>query len=199
MELLIVSRTQGKRIHEYMFRNGSNVGYTVMDHIAAEAAGIAYEGLRCSARDLRRDDLWLKASKEPRGNRRQTTREEIEELLVLIPPQPLLDRLSNEDKLKTAMVLGSGLKWLSVLSALGSDPSFSPSYIFDATETNPLKLHLFYISDEDLFLSFQLDANGNIFSLDIIANEERLMVEEKSALVTQRLSNYMLHFLWFAL
>ena len=40
MQLVILCRTQGKDIYDYMFREGSNTALSVLDNIGCEAAGL---------------------------------------------------------------------------------------------------------------------------------------------------------------
>lgn len=183
-------------MHEYLFRNGSNVGRTILEHVAIEAADLAYEQLRCSAKDLRSKDLWAKASKTRSRRDDRLTLADVEELLVLITPHPLLDQLGSLDKERVALVMGSGIDWINCCSAMENEPSFSPSHDFD---TEKDKIYLFHIRDGDLFLLFRVSNEGALLGLDLLSREERALKEEKSILVIQKLTNYLLHYLWFAL
>jgi hypothetical protein len=195
MQLWIVSRTQGRDYHEYIFLDGSNYGMTIYDTIAAEAAGLAYEEIRQAAWDLRLNDLWKKLV-GPRRKGDDVSEEDVEELLVLIPPMPLLYHLDTVDKDRITMVVGSGINWLICCAAMEKEPAFSP---FHAFTTSDSRLHLFYVKEEDLFLVFRLSLVGELNGLSLLCREENLIKERKHTLVVQKLINYLLHYLWFAI
>jgi hypothetical protein len=193
MQLWVVSRTQGKDYHEYIFLKGSNYGMTIYDTIAAEAAGLAYEEIRQAAWDLRTNDLWKKLV-GPSRKGDVVSEEDAEELLILIPPIPLLDQLDCIDKDRIAMVLGSGVNWLMCCAAMEKEPAFLPSHAFTTSDS---RLHLFHIKDVDLFLVFRLSLLGELDGLSLVSREENL--NGRDALVVQKLTNYLLNYLWFAI
>jgi hypothetical protein len=195
MQLWIVSRTQGKDYHEYIFLNGSNYGMTIYDTIAAEAAGLAYEEIRQAAWDLRTNDLWKKLV-GPRRKGDVVSEEDVEELLVLIPPIPLLDQLDTMDKDRFAMVVGSGINWLTCCAAMEKEPAFAPFHTFATFDS---RLYLFHIKEEDLFLVFRLSLIGELNGLSLVSREENVILEGKHTLLVQKLTNYLLNYLWFSI
>ena len=199
LRLLLVSRTQGKHLQEFMFRNGSNTAMSILNNIAVEAAGLAYEELRCSAKDLRRNDLWAKTSKIHKRKEDKPTMEDVQELLVLIAPEPLLERLTASDKHKVATVMGSGIHWLSCCDSMTKEPSFSPSHVFPSDTNEGTTMYLYYVRDNDLLLWFQLNQQGDLLDVSLLSKDDRTVREEKATLVIQKLTNYFLHYLWFSI
>ena len=185
-------------MHEFMFWNGSNTAMSILNNLAVEAADIVYEELRASAKDLRRNDLWTKASKIHTRKSEKPTMEDVEELLVLIPPEPLLERLSSLDKENVATVMDSDIHWLSCCDSMTREPSFSPSHVFSST-SNQTKLYLYYIRDDDLFLLFHLNLQGELLSLRMLSKEDKAVKDERAPHVIQKVMNYLLHYLWFSI
>jgi hypothetical protein len=178
MQLWIVSRTQGKDLLEYMFRNGSNFAMSILDNIAGDAAGLAYDELRFAARNLRCDELWNRmSSRVPKRKAGIPTKEDVDELLELVTEVPLLERLSSLDKQQVSLVLGSGLNWLSCCAAMQKEPVFTPSHNFNSAKE---KLFLFFLKDEDLFLLIRLGHQGELWGLDLVCKAESELNSGKS-------------------
>jgi len=197
MQLLLICRTQGRFLHEYLFRTGSNSAMTLLNNLAMEAAGLAYEKLRCSAKDLRLNDLWTQFSTYRKRGDDKPTLEDIEELMILVPPRPLLSKLKINDKQKVMTVLGSGIQWFSCCDSMMKEPAFSPTQVFRNAHKG--MLYVYYIRDKDVFLLLRLNLQGDLAALDLLSRDDRATIEEKAPLMIQRLTNYLLHYLWYSL
>lgn len=196
LELLVLCRTQGKDLHSYMFKGGSNVAISVLNNILVEVADLAYEALRAAAKDLRRTALWAKVSKmAPKRSERPTT-EDIEELLFLVASRPLLHKVGRLDAEKVAMVIRSGIDWQNSCVAMENEPSFSPSHVFQSAGAN---FYLFYLRDDDCFLLFQVDEQGQLRGLNFVSKGEKLASDETMLKVIQKLINYLLYYIWFGI
>ncbi|CAB9512295.1 seizure threshold 2 [Seminavis robusta] len=198
MHLLIVARTEGKDLHEYIFVSGPHYDYgmTMRDTIAGEAAGIVYAELRAAAWDLRSNELWKKVATRTGGE--AVSEEDVDELLVLVPPIPLLENLSQVDQERIAMVMGSGLDLLNCCAAMQSEPAFSPSHSFTSSDSRS-RLFLFHLKGEDLFLIFRLSLQGELIELSLASREDNLVKKGQRILVAQKVTNYLLNFLWLTI
>lgn len=180
-----------------MFRNGSNYAMSILDNIAGDAAGLAYEELRFAARSLRCNELWTKiSSRTPKRKADVPTKEDVDEMLVLVTQVPLLQRLGPIDKQQLSLVLESGLNWFSCCAAMEKEPIFCPSHNFASDEG---KLFLFFLKEEHLFLSIRAGRHGDLQSLDLVLKDESELKGGKDTLVIQKLTNYLLNFLWLSI
>ena len=179
-----------------MFRNGSNYAMSILDNIACDAAGLAYEELRIAARNLRCNELWAKVSTRAKRKVDRATKDDVDELLALVTLVPLLERLGPLDKQQVSMVLDSELDWLNCCAAMEKEPAFSPSHSFDSDRG---KLFLFFLKDEDLFLSVHVGPEGEFQGLDLVLKDENELKGGKDTWVAQKLTNYLLNFLWLSI
>ena len=122
----------------------------------------------------------------------------MEELLVLIPPIELLDNLAALDKERIELVMGGCMNWLNCCAAMEKEPAFSPSHSFTSLATRS-KLHLFHLKEDDLFMLFRLSLEGDLIGLSLVSREENLLKQGIHSLVAQKLTNYLLNYLWFAI
>lgn len=197
LELLVLCRTQGKDLHSFMFREGSDVAISVLDNIAGEVAGLAYEELRTAAKDLRCTALWTKVSRMVKKRTDRPTTDEIDELLFLVTRKPLFQKVGPLDASKVAMVMRSDINWLSCCAAMQNEPCFSPSHVF---QSGGLSFYLFYLRDEDFFLLFQVEnTQALLHGLDIVMRNEKAFCDEMAGKVIQKLVNYILFYLWFGI
>jgi len=60
-------------------------------------------------------------------------------------------------------------------------------------------LYVYYIRDKDVFLLLRLNLQGDLAALDLLSRDDRATIEEKAPLMIQRLTNYLLHYLWYSL
>ncbi|CAJ1954420.1 unnamed protein product [Cylindrotheca closterium] len=145
MQLVLLCRTQGRDLADFMFREGSNVAIRILDNIVLESSGMAFKALRTAARDLLKDSLWRLLSsptqlQEPAPISMQA---EIQELLALTHARRLRevqDRLlghrknSNSSKFKSSLMNPSVLldvNWDSLCDAMHHDPAFAPHWVLD--------------------------------------------------------------------
>ena len=126
--------------------------------------------------------------------------EDAEELLVLLPPEPLLERLTSVDRQKINTVVESGgIDWIACCESMTKQPSFSPWHVFSSPNYQQTKLYFYYMRDDDLFLLFHLNLQGKLLSLRMLSKDDKTTKDEKTPMVSQKLVNYLLHYLWFSI
>ena len=182
--MVILCRTQGRNLADFMFREKSNVAIRILDNIAVEAAGLAYKELRFCSQKLRKERLWTSFSSSPTGSKHPTPlRESMDEMLRLSRVLPLsLPQLNGHNLTdglpELAMLLGdeSGIDWSICCKCMRRDKRvFSPYWSFDSpprpppTQNHhyehqeqpelPTTTHLFYMREEDLFLLLQVSSS----------------------------------------
>jgi hypothetical protein len=200
MELVILCRTQGRDVHEYVFREGSNVGISIVDSIAVESAGLSYGELQAAARNLRRDDLWTRLSKTGpfASSNDQAAQPLINEFLELCTVWPIAQHLKNTMEFRRLVGLFEELDtdWRLVCELMSKDPAFSPSWTFTSEELQ-LRKGLFYMRNEELFLCMKIpiDSDGRDIEFEIVERNGCSSAEKKS-MVIQKLVNFLLYFIW---
>jgi hypothetical protein len=199
MKLVILCRTQGRNLHEFMFREGSNTAISIVDNIAVEAAGLAFEELRSAASSLHRDALWTRVSHFGPSAKtfKKPMEEEIDELLDLSPVSPIWQFTKNKtDSQRLALVLDEELiDWEQCFDAMAKDPLFSPAWVLSKDGEQRTR-RLFYIRAEDVLVLGIVPPSGNAPQFFLVERSQNSLVGPKSALVTQKLTNFLLHYLW---
>lgn len=195
MQVLLLCRTQGRDITEYTFRDGSNIAIAIMNAIAIEAAGLAYEQLRGAAVQLHLDNLWKRAS-DTRTSSSFPSRAEINELLSLSTVKPLAEVVAGAEVQLLSMLFdeSTGTDWRACCTLLGADPAFSPSW--NLSEASNELSAIFYMKKEDVFLLLSTEPSGRGLQAAIVERNESPDLEERRISVAQMLLNYMGHFLW---
>jgi len=201
MELVILCRTQGRSLEEFMFREGSYVAISILDNIAVEAAGLAYEELRFAASCLHRDILWSQVSMTGPRSASQTvpSRAKIQELLALCTIKPLSQYSKSSIELqRLSVILDNQLDadWRSCCEAMSKDPAFSPSWTVVDNEAGGDYKCLHYLNTEELFLLISVDSEGQNFQIEVVEGKDRSLVDRKRGMVVQKLTNFLLHYVW---
>ena len=195
MQLVILCRTQGRNLSDFMFREGSNVAIHILDNIAIEAAGMAYKELKYVAERLYRDALWKSLSL--RRTRRQggQVEDKIIELLSLSRVSPLLDVGATLPAISAVIGPDSGVEWSVCCLAMKEDESFSPNWLLRGPGVST---HLFFVPAEDVFLLLKVDEEGPLREAQIVEKDELVTAERRHG-TAQRFLNFVLHFMWFSL
>jgi hypothetical protein len=194
MQLVILCRTQGVDIADFIFREGSNVAVHILDSIAIDAAGLALRELHYVAECLLKDALWktlasaASPSKKaltlqsslPAHHNTSSTREKLYELLRVTRVQPVLHLPKPHGSIQSANSIPgevlflfsseSGINWKSCCSSMKRIPSFSPNWSFvdDTIVTN-----LFYLKRYDVFLKLTTSQDTSaLLSADVIEKEQ---------------------------
>jgi hypothetical protein len=195
MKIQILSRTQGRNLRDFMFREGSDVAISIADNIAVEAAGLAFEEFRAASASLYRDALWSRVSLSSpvRKSVDVPIGEEIDELLQLTMVTPIEQYVRNKtDFQQLALALDGELG--TFCDVLAKEPSFSPAW--ELMNDNAQRARrLFYMSSEDIFLLAKLSASGTV-QFSLVEREHGALVGPGSGAVTQKLTNFLLHYFW---
>ena len=183
MTIVILCRTQGRNLSDFMFREKSNVAIRILDNIAVEAAGLAYKELRFCSEKLRKEKLWMSFSSSSVVLKQPTPLlESMDEMLRLSHVRPLSVSQSSGNNLtdglpELTMLLGdeSGINWPVCCNCMKRDKRvFSPHWSFEGPPLPPplhddiqqkqqhdpkTVTHLFYMRDEDLFLLLKISSS----------------------------------------
>jgi hypothetical protein len=192
LRLVVLCHTQGRDLHDFMFREGSNFAISVVDNIAVECAGLAYDALCLAATVLERDTLWNQVSSAETVN--PPTETNILELLRLCRVKHFSEYLEGPSDLQRFnMILnGDGVgDWAYCCSLLQKEPAFSPSMQVGDSQM------MFYCAAEDAFLLLKADSSGCTASIDIVEREDCASKADNKAVFTiQKLLNCFLFSLW---
>lgn len=210
MELVMLCRTQGVNISDFVFREGSNVAIHILDNIALECGRLAWKEVHNAAKSLLRDRLWKSLTTKPsmpkKGKSLQSsptpnsessrTINTLYELSPLVHIQSLLDSLIAQGSPHVNFLFSeqAGLDWNSVCSCLKQCKALStPTSLLEGE--GPL-LHLFYMKSFDIFLQFKVERKGELLGIDII---EKVVDPTTAATVVDAVANCILHFIWHQL
>lgn len=196
MRLLILCRTQGRNLSDYMFREGSNVAVHILDNIVCEAAGLVYKELSSVAEKLHKEAIWKSMS--TRGSRPRKTLEHIEEMLELCSVRPVLQSLGSNlrdgaaDIITTLLGNELGIDWKSCCLCMKKERSFGASWSISG---DVLDTHLLHVEPCDTFLLLELDSSGVLQRADVIEKEENASNSYRQ-MTTQIFANFLLHYIW---
>ena len=206
MKLVILSRTQGLNLADFMFREGSNVAIHILDNIAIEGSRLAMKELHFVAECILKDSLWKSFSSRRRASKtslqsmsnRMPQQQNLHELLRLVPAHPFLelpmigslkiDRIPPE----VSFLFGrdSGINWLSCCSSMKQNKFFSPH---SSTEEKGYINNLFYVRRYDIFLMIVVKRDSSLLRIDVI---EKKRAPDKYHLIFDSLVSFVLHFVW---
>lgn len=198
MQLVILCRTQGRNLSDFMFREGCNVAMRILDNIVLEASSIAFTELRLGAKMLLKDSLWqlfsskLNPSTDAQGN--------VREMLKLTNVRPLHHMLGinlngNGIDISTLLETETGIDWISCCEDMQHDPSFAPNLCVDH---DGIVTNLFFLEPEDVFLLIGIDAKGTLVKAGLVEKDESVTLERRQMTI-QKFSNFLLHFIWQSL
>lgn len=193
LEAVLLCRTQGRDLTEFMFRDGSIYAITILDNIAIEAAGLAFYQLKAAALQINLDSLWTRASatsltRGPTMDKPKTS--EINELLRLSVVTNITDFVTAAS-LSTLAIEKLRIDWRSCCTLMGQDPSFSPSW--DLSEEGDFAM-LFYVQSKDSFLLVRVE--GGALEAFIVERQEDATSSANGLLLAQFFANFVLHFIW---
>ncbi len=212
MQLVILCRTQGVNLGDFVFREGSNVAVHILDNIAIECGGVAFKELHFAAMCLLKDRAWTALTSKPilKGTSLQapplieaetSVREIFYELSSLAHIQPLLDLPVTYVSRKTSCCEStdvcflfaeeSKLDWKSVCLNLRRCNAFSSCCSF--FEERGSTIYLFYMHRHDVFLKLEVSPTSKLIGADIIEKEHD---STKSRIVFDTVVNCVLHYVW---
>jgi hypothetical protein len=200
MQLVILCRTQGRNLSDFMFRENSNVAIHILDNIALEAASLAYKELKFVSEKLLKYALWKSFSSKAAFKHARTAEEGIHEMLKLTYVRPLLQSLGNNltgglPGIATHLGPDSGIDWTACCASMKQDPSFLPNWSLGSVG---FVTNLFFVEPEDIFLLLKVDPNGGLLGVDLVEKDESMALERRQITI-QRFLNFLLHFIWFSL
>lgn len=197
MQLVILCRTQGRSLSDYMFRENSNVAIRILDNIALEASSLAFNKLRICAKKLLKDSLWRVLSSKTTESQRTHIQDNILEMLTLTHLRPLQHFLiggNNGTRSGSFTLLESETRidWARCCLAMEQEPCFQPKLLL---EGGLITTHLFFLEPEDVFLLIGVDDKGALLKAGVVEKDEFVPLERRQMAI-QKLSNFLLHFLW---
>jgi hypothetical protein len=201
MKVVILCRTQGRNLHEFMFREGSNTAISIVDNIAVEAAGLAFEELHSAASSLHRDAVWKTVTHPVANTLAESMKEDIDELLKLTSVSPIWQFVKNKtDSERLALVLDDelGINWGQCFDTMAKDPLFSPAWVL-SNDNDQRTRRLFYVSAEDVLVLSILSPSGSTPEIYLVEREDISLMGPRSTFVIQKLTNFLLHCLWSGL
>ena len=196
MRIVILCRTQGRNLSDFMFREGSNIAIHILDHIVLEAAGLVYKELASVAEKLHKETIWKSLS--TRTTRLRKSQEYIEEMLHLCSVRSILQTLGNNTRdgapqiLSTLLGPDSGIDWKACCRSMKKERSFGPSWSINGAKHDT---HIFFMELCNTFLCLELGTDGNLQRADIIEKDENTNNSTRQ-LTVQVFSNFLLHYLW---
>lgn len=205
MKLVILTRTQGLDLADFMFREGSNIAIHILDNIAIEGSRLALKELHFVAECLLKDSLWKSfSSSRSSTTKLQSTSDKIHqqhklyELLRLVPAHPFLqlpiNGSSKIDRIPAdvSFLFGkeSGIDWLSFCSSMQQNDFFSPH---SSTEDIGCINNLFYIQRYDIFLMIVVKRDASLLRIDVI---EKKRIPDKYDLIFESVVSFILHYVW---
>ena len=205
MKLVILTRTQGLNLADFMFREGSNVAIHILDNIAIEGSRLALKELHFVAECLLKDTLWksFSSSRFPTSAlqstaNRMASQHSLNELLSLVPAHPFLHLpLSVSSKIdgipaEVSFLFGkeSGIDWLSCCSSMKQNKFFCPH---SSTESKGFINHLFYIRRYDVFLMIVVKRDSSLLRIDVI---EKKRMPDKYHLIFDSVVSFVLQYVW---
>ena len=198
MLLVVLCRTQGRNLSDYMFREGNNVAIHVLDNIVGESAGLVFKELKFVAERLRRDALWKSLSSSSDGVEIGSTQGRINEMLSLTTVKPLLQALGNNlmtsmPEITTLLSRELCVDWHACCLCMAEDVSFSPHW---SIEGDWATTHLYFVQQEDSFLWLQVDRNNNTLVRAAMVEKEGSASPERRQIAVQKFLNFLLHFIW---
>lgn len=198
MRLIILCRTQGRNLSDYMFREGSNVAIHIIDNIVLECVGLVHEELSYIAEKLYRNAMWKNLS--TRSSRPRMTLEYAKEMMELCSVQPILQAMGgncrddNERIIESLLGPQSAIDWKMCCQCMKKELSFGPSRSF----TGSHETHLFFIESTGVFVLLELTLCGKLQRADLVEREADVSGKSRQMTV-QILMNFILHFLWKSL
>lgn len=192
MQLVIVCRLEGHRLHHYIFHKGNPIGAKLLDLICVAAARVARDTLHAAALNIRRDELWSSFMAEK--STRAPNHEELKELLGLVSSGPLVE---GDSRLHAVVVNHDdeyGLDWSRCCGKMAEDPMFTPHWTFreDSSTRN-----LFYMRPFDEFLCLWTNDDGSLREARRLWRDRNY--KHRKTLATQAFANYLMHYLWHSL
>lgn len=196
MGIVVLCRTQGRNLSDFMFREGSNIAIHILDHIVLEAAGLVYKELASVAEKLHKETIWKSLS--TRTSRLRKSQEYIQEMLELCSVRSIMQSLGNNVRdgapniLSALLVPDSGVDWKACCLCMKKERSFGPSWSISGPKRDT---HIFFVELCNTFLCLELGPDGILQRADIIEQDENTNNSARQ-LTVQVFSNFLLHFLW---
>ena len=192
LRLIILCRTQGRNLHDFMFREDSNAAISIVDNIAVECAGLAYGELHFAATNMYRDRIWNRVSSASTLD--PPSPGEVRDLLGLCKVKPVSDYVQLVPDLQRFKMIFSddGMDDFSYLcDLLTREQTLSPSWTVGDSEM------LVYSSAEDIYLLLHADDSSHKTRIDVVEREEGSPKSVNNPVFAlQKAANVLLFSLW---
>lgn len=191
MRLVILTRMEGRRMNEFVFRKGNPIGIQLFDAVAIGGAGAARDALQAAALYIRRDTLWTRFSSKTA--KRGPSKEEFDELLRLVSSAPVAD---IDSRLPSILFDQGGeycLDWRLCCKAMAGDSLFSRHWLLREEQSTTTQ-YLFYMTLFDEFLSLCVSKDGTLAMATLLWRDRNN--EESTILAGQAFANYLIHYMW---
>lgn len=198
MRIIILCRTQGQNLSDYMFWEGSNVAIHILDNIVLEAADLVYEELKYISTRLQRESLW--ASLLHATEKKTTDAAAIfDDVLNLSIVRSILESLGTDtgegaaEILSTLLSNDSGIDWIKCCQMMEKQKNpFGPCFRLqrDEFDTNIM----FFISSQ-ILLAFDVDKHGLLKSATMVEKDMATTVQQRQEAL-QAFADFLLRFIW---
>lgn len=187
LNLVLLSRTQGRDLHGFIFREGSNLATAIIDCIAIECAKMAYKELRVAARRISRDSSWEHISTS--HPRTPPSPKQVDDLLKLCVVRNAVEYLKGPNDMQRFELLCQCVSategsWNRLCKMMLHEPAFAPAWTLDDSQC------LYYCSSSDTYLLLST-RDAESMNIGIVEREE--VTACNSAFAVQKLLNYLLY------
>jgi len=193
MQLVMLTRLEGRRINEYVFRKGNPIGIQLFDAVAIGGAAAARDALQGAAVKIRRDALWTCFSSHTA--KRAPSKAELHELLRMVSFGPLADVDPRLSPILFDPENEYGLDWSDCCKVMADDALFFPHWTFD-DERNNTSRTLFYMTAFDEFLSISVSKEGTLVEAQLLWRDRKHENKESTVMAGQAFANFLMHYMW---
>lgn len=199
MRIIILCRTQGQNLSDYMFREGSNVAIHILDNIVLEAADMVYHELRYIATRLQREALWVSLFTATEKKSRETE-SHLHKVMEICIVRSILDSLGSgaqegaPEILSTLLSNESGIDWRRCCEAMEKHKKgpFGPCH---HVEGNECTTYIVFCTGVSIFFVFDLDNGGLLKASKMVEKDMTITVQQRQTTI-QAFADFLLHFIW---
>ena len=206
MQLVMLCRTQGVKLSDFVFREESNVGVRMLDNIAYECACLAKKALHHVAELLLTDQLWKALSSRSIGPD-SSVKGMVDELSQLVHVRSLNELVqasasgtatTDVNPFSEASFLFSdelGLDWKLTCARMKGWATTHKSFVSDSQENT---VNIFFLKENNVFLRLTISNQtpSKLVSAYVI---EKQFDPTTAQTVLEALCNWVLHYIWHVL
>lgn len=183
-----------KDLREFIFREGSSLAVSILESISIEAAGLAYKELEFAARSLEKERLWYLCSSA--APRQAPSFAEVSQMMALCSVTPIADLIESIGDAQILSMIYSDCSLVDFnrfCASMKREPVFQPSWDLIGDDECSVQ-YLFYFCSDDIFLLLRENRTDAGLRIDLIERDNDQIQRAASAI--QKLTNFVLHFLW---